>query len=63
MGADTMSIEIRTRSKFFILDGLGLHFGTRKWKASWNKADGRIWNRAPQARGQGFCVKSDSEGQ
>jgi hypothetical protein len=30
---DTMSIEIRNNSKFFVLDGLGIHFDTRKWEA------------------------------
>ncbi len=45
-----MSIEIRTNSKFFIVDGLGLHFGTHKWEASWNKADGWIWSRVPERK-------------
>jgi uncharacterized protein YfaQ (DUF2300 family) len=49
-GADTMSIEIRTKSKFFAVDGLGLHFGTSKWEAYWNPKQGWIWSRVPSKR-------------
>jgi uncharacterized protein YfaQ (DUF2300 family) len=50
LGADTMSIEIRTKSKFFTLDGLGLHFGTNKWEAYWNPKQGWIWSRVPERK-------------